>query len=88
MKTLTDKAKSTSPFTSVSIPPPTVRMVQAKTEDGNWRTVPLYKAGMDVCYRNDNGIQEYKILTVHHDDPLEPYYTVRLQIAGREREAD
>jgi hypothetical protein len=78
METLTDKAKSTSLFTSVIIPPPLVRMVQAKTEDGNWRIVPLYKVGMDVYYRNDNGIQEYKILTMHHDDPLKPYYTVRL----------
>ncbi len=76
METSTDKAKSTSPFTSVSIPPPSVRMVQAKTEDGNWRTVPLYKAGMDVCYRNDYEIQECKILTVHHDNLLESYYTV------------
>jgi hypothetical protein len=54
-------------------------MVQAKTEDGNWRTVPLYNAGMDVYYRNDDGIQEYKNLTLRHDDPLETYYTVRLQ---------
>jgi hypothetical protein len=78
METSTDKAKTTSPFKSVSIPPPLVRMVQAKTEDGNWRTVPLYKAGMDFCYRNDNEKQECKILTVHHDNLLEPYYTVRL----------
>jgi hypothetical protein len=70
METLTDEAKSTSPFTSVSIPPPLVRMVQAKTEDGNWRTLPLYKAGMDVCYRNDNDIQECKILPAHHTTHL------------------
>jgi hypothetical protein len=56
-----------------------LRMVQAKPEDGNWRTVPVYKAGMDVNYRNDDGVQECKIITVHHDDPLELYYTVRLQ---------
>ncbi len=62
-------------------------MVQAKTEDGNWRTVPLYKAGMDVCYRNDNDVQECKILTVHHDDLLEPYYTVRL-LDGKEKQTD
>jgi hypothetical protein len=78
MESLTDKAKSTSLFISVSIPPPLVRMVQNKTEDGNWRTVPLYKAGMDVCYRNDSEIQECITLTVHLDDLLEPYYTVRL----------
>jgi hypothetical protein len=50
---LTDKAKSTSLFTSVSIPLPTIRMVKAKTEDGNWRTMPL-----DINYRIDDGIQE------------------------------
>jgi hypothetical protein len=70
---------STSPFTSVSVPPPMVRMVHTKTQDSNWRIVPLYKAGMDVNYRNDNGVQECKILTVHHNDPLELYYTIRLQ---------
>ncbi len=71
----------------MSIPPTLVRMVQAKTEDGNWRTVPLYKAGMDVCYRNDNEIQECKFLTVHHDNLLEPYYTVRL-LDGKEKQTD
>jgi hypothetical protein len=35
METSTNKAKSTSSFTSASIPPPLERMVQAKTEDGN-----------------------------------------------------
>ncbi len=42
---------------------------------------------MDVNYRNDNGIQECKILTVHHCNPLEPYYTIRLQ-DGKERQTD
>jgi hypothetical protein len=87
METSTDKAKSTSPFKSVSIPPPLVRMVQAKTEDGNWRTVPLCKASMDDYYRNDNEIQECEILTVHHDNMLKPYYTVRL-LDGREKQTD
>ena len=87
METLTDKAKSTSPFTSVSNPPPTVRMVKAKTEDGSWRTVPLYKASMDVCYRNYNEIQECKILTVHLNDLLEPCYTVRL-LDRKEKQTD
>ncbi len=81
------QSKSTSPFKSVSILPTLVRMVQAKTEDGNWRTMPLYKAGMDVCYRNENEIQECKILTVHHNDLLEPYYTVRL-LDGKEKQTD
>jgi hypothetical protein len=87
METLTNKAKSTSSFTSVSILPPSVRMVQAKSEDGNWRTVPLYEAGIDVCYRNDNEIQECKILSVHYKDLLEPYYTVRL-LNGKEKQTD
>jgi hypothetical protein len=42
---------------------------------------------MDVNYRNDNGIQECKILTVHHNDLLEPYYTIRLQ-DGKEKQTD
>jgi hypothetical protein len=79
METSTDKATSTSPFTSVRVPTTTVRMVHAKTQDGNWRTVPLYKASIDVNYRNDNGVQECKILTVHHNNLLDPYYTIRLQ---------
>jgi hypothetical protein len=49
--------------------------------------VPLYETGMHVCYRNDNYIQECKILTVHHDDPLEPYYTVRF-LDGKEKQTD
>jgi hypothetical protein len=87
METLTDKATSTSLFTSVSAPPPTIRMVHAKTENGNWRTMPLYKVHMDVSYRNDNGIQECKTLAVHHNNPLEPYYTIRLQ-DGKEKQTD
>jgi hypothetical protein len=85
METLADKAKSTSPFTSASIPPPLVRMVQAKTEDGNWRTVPQYKAGMDVCYRNDNDIQGCKILTLHHDNQLEPFTLLDCWMGKRSR---
>jgi hypothetical protein len=87
METSRDKTMSTSPFTSVSVPPPTVRMVHAKTQDGNWRTVPLYKAGTDVNYRNDNGIQECKIPTVHHNNLMESYYTIRLQ-NGKEKQTD
>ncbi len=87
MKISTDKAMSTSPFTSVSVPPPTVRMVHTKTQDDNWRTVPLYKACIDVNYRNDNSVQECKILIVHHDNALEPYYTTKLQ-NGEEKQTD
>jgi hypothetical protein len=42
---------------------------------------------MDVCYRNDNEIQECKILTVHHNNLLEPYYTVRL-LDGKEKQTE
>jgi hypothetical protein len=62
-------------------------MVQAKTEDSNWRTAPLYEAGMDVCYRNGNEIQECQILTVHLNNLLEPYYTVRL-LDGKEKQTE
>ncbi len=49
--------------------------------------MPLYEAGMDVCYRNDNEIQESKILSVHYDNLLEPYYTVRL-LDGKEKQTE
>ena len=84
----TDKAHAAllSAFEAVS-PPPAVRMVQAKTEDGNWRTVPLYEAGMFANYTNANGTQGCTVLTVHLDDLMEPYYTVRLQ-DGKEKQTD
>ncbi len=49
--------------------------------------MPLYEARMDVCYRNDNEIQECKILSVHYDNLLEPYYTVRL-LDGKEKQTE
>ncbi|KAL3771144.1 hypothetical protein ACHAW5_009928 [Stephanodiscus triporus] len=84
-----DKPLSATLHTSLTIapPPPTVRMVQAKTEDGNWKTVPMYERGMDVNYRNADGVQGCTILTVHLDDLLEPYYTIRLQ-DGKEKQTD
>ncbi len=42
---------------------------------------------MDVCCRNENEIQECKILTVHHNNLLEPYYTVRL-LDGKEEQTE
>jgi hypothetical protein len=42
---------------------------------------------MDVHYRNEDGIQECNILTVHHENLLEPYYTVGLQ-EGNENQSD
>lgn len=66
---------------------PVVRMVQAKTEDGKSKTVPLYEAGMALNYKNAEGVTECTILTVHLDDLLEPYYDVRLK-DGREKQTD
>ncbi len=49
--------------------------------------MPLYEAGIYVYYRNDNEIQECKILNVHYNDLLEPYYTVRL-LDGKEKQTE
>ncbi len=72
---------------TASPPQPTVRMVQAKTEDGEWKTVPLYESGMIVNYTNAEGTQSGTVLTVHLDDLMEPYYTVLLQ-DGKEKQTD
>jgi hypothetical protein len=70
----------TSPRTAVC-------MVQAKTEDGKWKTVPMYEKGMDINYTNANGTQSGIVLTVHFNDLMEPYYTVLLQ-DGNEKQTD
>lgn len=66
---------------------PTVRMVEAKTEDGTSKTVPLYEAGMTLNYKNAAGVQECTIVCVHLDDLLEPYYDIRLA-DGHEKQTD
>ncbi|KAL7441519.1 hypothetical protein ACHAXH_004686 [Discostella pseudostelligera] len=66
---------------------PTVRMVEAKTEDGNSKTVPLYEAGMTLNYKNAAGVQECTIVSVHLDDLFEPYYDIRLA-DGHEKQTD
>jgi hypothetical protein len=67
--------------------PCAVEMVEAKTEDGGSKIVPLYKAEMDVYYRGPQGIEIAHILSTHLDDLLEPYYTIRLE-DGREKQTD
>jgi hypothetical protein len=72
---------------TASPPQQAVRMVQAKTEDGKWKTVPMYESGMRINYTNADGTQNGTILTVHLDDLMEPYYTVLLQ-DGKEKQTD
>lgn len=64
-----------------------VKMVQAKTESGGTKTVPLYDAGMAVDYTNAAGTMRAEILDVHLDDLMEPYYSIRLK-DGREKQTD
>lgn len=66
---------------------PTVRMVQAKTEDGKFKTVPKYEVGMTLNYKNAAGVQECTILSVYLDDLLEPFYDVQLK-DGHEKQTD
>ena len=67
--------------------PCAVQMVEAKTEDGVTKLVPLYKADMDVYYRSPQGIITVHILKTHFEDMLEPFYTIRLE-DGREKQTD
>ena len=90
---LLDRAdpESAPPSTLTTPPPPpppsAVRMVQAKTEGGGWKAVPMYEAGMVVDYTNSGSTQTCAILSAHLDDLMEPYYTVRLE-DGREKQTD
>jgi hypothetical protein len=67
--------------------PCAVQMVEAKTEEGGTKLVPLYKADMDVYYRGPQGVTTAHIVKTHLDDLLEPYYTIRLE-DGREKQTD
>ncbi|EJK52552.1 hypothetical protein THAOC_28156, partial [Thalassiosira oceanica] len=73
-----------SPLLALSCP---FRMVEAKTEEGGTKTVPLYDKGIDVYYKNFAGIQPAHILSNHLDDLLDPYYSIRLE-DGREKQTD
>jgi hypothetical protein len=78
----------------VSIPstalvrPPKMRMVQAKTESGEWKSVPYYEKGMSLNYMNAEGVQKCKVLSVDLDDLMEPYYTVLLVKDKKEKQTD
>lgn len=74
---------------ALALPPagPVVKMVEAKTEEGGTKMVPMYDAGMHVRYKNAAGIQPAEILDVHFDDLMEPYYSIRLE-DGREKQTD
>ena len=54
------------------------------------KQAPSYKAGMDVFYKNSNlgTVQQARILDVHLDDELVPYYSIRLLDDGREKQTD
>ena len=53
------------------------------------RRVPLYHKGMQVGYRSGSlPLQAATILSVHQDNLLEPYYTIRIQDDGREKQTD
>ena len=64
-----------------------VRTVQAKTENGQWKTVPYYEKGMCVSYVNVYGVQKCTVIAVDLDDCMEPYYTVRFP-DGKEKQTD
>ena len=42
---------------------------------------------MDVYYKRNDNVESAKILEVHLDDFLEPYYTIKLE-DGREKQTD
>jgi len=73
----------------LALPPPktVIKMVEAKTEEGGTKMVPMYEAGMHVRYKNAAGIQPAEILGAHLDDLMEPYYSIRLE-DGREKQTD
>lgn len=64
-----------------------VRTVQAKSENGHWKTVPYYEKGMCVNYVNVFGVQLCTVIAVDLDDCMEPYYTVRFP-DGKEKQTD
>mmetsp|Transcript_50368 Transcript_50368/g.107272 ORF Transcript_50368/g.107272 Transcript_50368/m.107272 type:complete len:193 (+) Transcript_50368:115-693(+) len=66
------------------------RPVQTEQNRGVQKFVPpLYKAGMNVFYKNIayGTIDPARIVEVHLDD-VEPYYSIRLAGDGREKQTD
>ena len=50
--------------------------------------MPMYKAGMEVKYKGrDDTVISARIIDVHLDDLLEPYYTLKLE-DEREKQTD
>jgi len=84
---IADSPNSNNEAEEVLALPCAVEMVEAKTDDGGTKIVPLYKAEMEVYYRGPQGITTALILSTHLDDLLEPYYTIRLP-DGREKQTD
>ena len=83
--TKTNSSSEKSPIYPSSPPTNTIGQVECRTEDGQTKTVPMYKAGMRVCYKGQNDNKSHaQILNVHLDDGLEPYYTIQLE-DGREK---
>ncbi|KAL7466279.1 hypothetical protein ACHAXS_006570 [Conticribra weissflogii] len=64
-----------------------VKMVEAKTEFGSTKFVPVHQKDKIISYRSKEGIVEALIVDVHRDDLHEPYYTIRLT-DGREKQTD
>ena len=62
---------------------PKVSLVERQTEEGGKRLVKHYGKGMKVYCKNVTGMQLCTILDVHLDDPLDLYYTVRIEEDGR-----
>ena len=69
-----------------------MKMVQAKTDSGGTKSVPLYPAGSRVLYRNssasESSPQPARVLRAHYYDMMEPYYDIRLERDGREKQTD
>lgn len=88
------KSLSQQQSVPVSIPttalvlPPKMRTVQAKTESGEWKSVPYYEKGMSLYYMNAEGVQKCKVLSVDLDDLMEPYYTILLDKDKKEKQTD
>jgi hypothetical protein len=93
-KSLSQQQSNSSHTVPVSIPttalvlPPKMRTVQAKTESGEWKSVPYYEKGMSLYYMNAEGVQKCKVLSVDLDDLMEPYYTILLDKDKKEKQTD
>mmetsp|Transcript_41322 Transcript_41322/g.86711 ORF Transcript_41322/g.86711 Transcript_41322/m.86711 type:complete len:320 (-) Transcript_41322:62-1021(-) len=62
-------------------------MVDNTIEEEKEESPVVYKAGVSVQYRGAGGEMGARILDVHLDDELVPYYTIKLE-DGREKQTD